>query len=200
MKRYRLNESVGIRNLFGLNESAKVTISDIQAAFNEAAGMYGGMTDEEAMAKCRKERRYNERFWWVGLDNPDDVYEHDEDFKKLRDFIDRYKGGKGKTRQVLNVYFNRNGRGWPDLYEMGDHSKESQAAQYISEKLDCFVCIMTYDYDFRQGNNADGCYEGNSGVIDSWYRGIPVGLMFEDDIERMEAEIRAGKNPGANNR
>ena len=62
MKRYRLNESVDIRNLFRLNKArlnegktGKVTISDIQAAFNEAAGMYGSMTDEEAMAKCKKD-------------------------------------------------------------------------------------------------------------------------------------------------
>lgn len=198
MKRYILNEGVNVRRLFGLNESAKpVTVQDIKIAFDEAAKLYGGMTLVEAMTKCRKEKRYVERFWSIALDNPDEIYDMDDDFAYLRDLVDRYKGGKGKTKQTLYAYFNRGDVHWPDIYEMGDHSKESQAARYISEKLDCYVCIMTEDYDFGQGNTPQNCYEGNSGIIDAWYRGIPVGIIAEGDLERMEAEIRAGKNPGA---
>lgn len=198
MKRYILNEGVNVKKLFGLNESAKpVTGQDIKAAFEEAAKLYSGMTFDEAMAKCRKEKRYMERFWSIALDDPDEIYDMDDDFSYLRDLVDRYKGGKGKTKQTLYAYFNRGNVDWPNIYEMGDHSKESQAARYISERLDCFICINIEDYNFWQGNTPMDCYEGNSGIINSWYRGIPVGIIAEEDLERMEAEIRAGKNPGA---
>lgn len=197
MKRYILNESVNVGRLFGLNESVKpVTARDVETVFAEAAELYGGMTFDEAMAKCKKEKRCAELFWSITLDDPDKIYDMDNDFDYIRDLIDRYKGGRGKTKQTLYAYFNSGGVDLPNIYEMVDGSKNSQAAGYISEKLDCFVCLKIEDRYVRQGSPLQNRYK-ISGIIDAWYRGIPVGIIAEGELEMMEAEIRAGKNPGA---
>lgn len=180
-----------------LNEGAKtVIVQDVETAFDEAAELYRGMTEDEARTLwdsmppesnthhaggmrvlIRDPNRTNLNYW-----NSERI-----PFSEIKRLVDGYAGGAGNAMLTLVAYNAAKDAGnLPDLYEIDTdgNSKDTDAARYISKKLDCFAvttyCIYKCVYHDENG------FSDYLNISTAWYRGVNVCELLESPDKARE--------------
>lgn len=183
--------------VYVLNESAKtVTTQDVRTVFTEAAELYGGMTEDEARTLWDslppESGTHQAGGMHVLVKDPDRTNlnrwnSKHISFSEIKGLIDRYMGDAGKAMQTLFAYnVAKNARNLPDLYKIGKgkRSRDTDAARYISKKLDCFVittyCVYKCIYHDENG------FSDYININTAWYRGVNVGELLESPDKARE--------------
>ena len=180
-----------------LNEGVKaVTARDIEAAFNEAAELYKGMTEDEAKtlwdARPPESHAYHASGMRVLIEDPNRTNlnrwnsEHIP-FSEIKKLIDGYIGEAGNAMQTLVAYNAvKNAGNLPDLYEIDadGNSRDTDAARYISKKLSCFV-VTTYCV-YKGAYHDENRFHDYFNISTAWYRGVNVCELLESPDKARE--------------
>ena len=180
-----------------LNEGVKaVTTRDIKAAFTEAAELYGGMTEDDARTLWDpmppESRTHHAGGMRVLIEDPNRTNlnrwnSEQIPFSEIKKLIDGYIGEAGNTMQTLVAYnAAKNAGNLPDLYEIDTDgsSHDTDAAQYISKKLNCFVvttyCVYKCVYHDENG------FSDYINISTAWYRGVNICELLESPDKARE--------------